>query len=86
MADTPTPSDPTLCWWLRVTTLQVFDDDDFEVRSPENWLSLARDSEGNMAGLPARALFIQSDSTGQWRESKVNGLWSDGLKYSGAGR
>ena len=49
----------------------MFDNDEFEVRSPENWLSLARDSDGNMAGLPARALFVLPDSTGQWRSSKV---------------
>lgn len=50
---------------------QVFDNHDFEVRSPENWLSLAKDSEGNVVGLPARALFLQPDQTGTWRESKV---------------
>ena len=55
---------------------QVFDNDEFEVRSPDNWLSLAKDSDGNMVGLPARALFLQPDSTGQWRNSKVGKLTS----------
>lgn len=50
---------------------KVFDNHDFEVRSPENWLSLAQDSEGNTVGLPARALFLQPDLTGAWRECKV---------------
>lgn len=50
---------------------KVFDNRDFEVRSPENWLSLAQDSEGNTVGLPARALFLQQDLTGAWRECKV---------------
>ncbi|CAN0220902.1 unnamed protein product, partial [Ectocarpus sp. 6 AP-2014] len=51
--------------------VEVFDNHDFEVRSPENWLSLAQDSEGNVVGLPGRALFLQPDQTGSWRECKV---------------
>lgn len=57
---------------IPVIPLEVFDNHDFDVRSPENWLSLAKDPEGSMVGLPARALFINKDSTGTWRECKVS--------------
>lgn len=54
-----------------VIAWKVFDNNDFEVRSPEHWLSLARDANGNTAGLPARALFMHGNSCGSWRECKV---------------
>ncbi|CAM9708700.1 unnamed protein product, partial [Hapterophycus canaliculatus] len=57
---------------IRPMPVEVFDNHNFEVRSPENWLSLAQDSEGNLAGLPSWALFLQPDQTGSWRESKVD--------------
>ncbi|CAM9345937.1 unnamed protein product, partial [Choristocarpus tenellus] len=51
--------------------VEVFDNDDFEVRSPDNWLRLGQDSQGQMAGLPARALYMFPSGSGQWRECKV---------------
>lgn len=51
------------------------------MRSPENWLSLAQDSEGNTVGLPARALFLQPDLTGAWRECKVHSRLDLKLPY-----
>ncbi|KAG5178896.1 hypothetical protein JKP88DRAFT_280807 [Tribonema minus] len=80
--------------------LHVFDDESFEVRSPECWLSLAAAGGG---GLPARALFfvngdvraggggvppaIGCDQPAQWRECVVTARapGGDGGGSSGGG-
>ncbi|CAM9197863.1 unnamed protein product, partial [Phaeothamnion confervicola] len=60
---------------LPPVAVEIFDDDGFEVRSPEAWLELGRASRAPVPGLPARSLFQSSDGSGagRWRDCLVTG-------------
>lgn len=42
--------------------MEHFDDDDFEVRSPECWLRLARSEDGKHVGIPAYGLRLKEST------------------------
>ena len=55
--------------------LEVFDDNEYELRQPREWLALGTNEEGIFVGLPARALRDADDeSSGTvWEQCRVIG-------------
>ena len=53
--------------------LEAFDNVDFEIRTPAEWLERGIKSDGSQGGLPAKALQLQADGSGQWGQCKVVG-------------
>lgn len=52
--------------------LEVFDSEDLEERSPQEWLKLRRvDKDGKAQGVPARGLLLDKNGQGNWREGSV---------------
>jgi dynein heavy chain len=53
--------------------LEFFDDTEHDARTPEEWVSLGLDDNGDMLGVPARALACldTSGNTFAWQECKV---------------
>mmetsp|Transcript_87057 Transcript_87057/g.177869 ORF Transcript_87057/g.177869 Transcript_87057/m.177869 type:complete len:989 (-) Transcript_87057:358-3324(-) len=74
--------DVTLPWYEDISPLplSVFDNRDYDLRSPFEWLALAKDPEtGEERPLPALALWRDpADGTGYWRRAVV-------LQYDSAG-
>ena len=62
-------------WWV-----EAFDNKDYDLRTPSEWLALAKDLEtGEERPLPALALWRDpTDGTGHWRRAVV-------LQYDSAG-
>jgi len=73
-SEPPVSSLAALRFSSEVLPLECFDNSDFEERSPETWMSYAVDPKTNeFVGLPAKALFLLPNGSGQWRQATVVG-------------
>jgi len=50
--------------------LEMFDNTEFDCRTPAEWISLAKDGDV-LKYVPAKGLFFDNDANGLWRDCKV---------------
>lgn len=61
--------------------LEVFDNEDFEERTAQEWMRAAHSKDGSMMGLPAKALHVDKQGEGAWKDARVVGYQEKEKKY-----
>lgn len=64
-----------------VLPLEVFDNENFEERTPNEWMRIAHGKDGSMVGLPAKALHVDKQGAGAWKDGRVVGYAEKEKKY-----
>lgn len=78
--DTSLPEDPYELY--SKLPLEIFDNSEYDCRgSPEEWLDLGR-VDGEVKGVPAKALIKESSGAGQWMSCLVKSFDSDTDQYT----